>query len=168
MTLRLLRGRNRAKAVVLCLAVASGSSACSGVAAVAKTGVVPAVGAESQYANVIGQIGGKYVSVSAILSNPNADPHSFEASPSVAGEVSAARLVVQNGLGYDTFMSTIEAASPNPGRRSSTSRRRSGCPTAPRTASLYDPDTMPAVARAITADLSSIDPPMPVISGPTW
>ena len=27
MTLRLLRGRNRAKAVVLCLAVASGSSA---------------------------------------------------------------------------------------------------------------------------------------------
>ncbi len=159
MTLRLLRGRNRAKAVVLCLAVASGSSACSGVAAVAKTGVVPAVGAESQYANVIGQIGGKYVSVSAILSNPNADPHSFEASPSVAGEVSAARLVVQNGLGYDTFMSTIEAASPNPGRKVIDVQKTLGLPdSTPNPHLWYDPDTMPAVARAITADLSSIDP----------
>ena len=33
-----------------------------------------------------------------------------EASPSVAEVVGAARLVVQNGLGYDTYMDRIEAA----------------------------------------------------------
>ena len=55
----------------------------------AQTGVIRAVGAENEYANVISQIGGKYVSVTAIMSNPNTDPHTFEASPGVAQNVSA-------------------------------------------------------------------------------
>src|SRR5271154_2595468 len=49
-----------------------------------KPGVVNAVGAESQYANVLGQIGGSYVHVTSILDNPNTDPHTFEASTTVA------------------------------------------------------------------------------------
>ena len=44
------------------------------------------------------------------MSNPNTDPHTFEASPSVAQEVSAAQLSSQNGVGYDTFMNKIESA----------------------------------------------------------
>ena len=55
--------------------------------------------------------------VSSILDNPNTDPHTFEASPGVAEEVSGARLIVQNGVGYDSFMNDIEAASPSPGRK---------------------------------------------------
>src|ERR1700729_4522372 len=78
---------------------------------------IVAVGAENEYANVISQIGGRYVAVSAIESNPNIDPHTFEASPSVASTVSAARLVVQNGVGYDTFMNKIESASPSSSRK---------------------------------------------------
>src|SRR5579871_5864475 len=85
-------------------------------AVAASSGVIVAVGAENEYANVIGQIGGKYVKVTAIESNPNTDPHTFEASPSVAKEVSAAQVVVQNGVGYDTYMNNIEAASPNSAR----------------------------------------------------
>ena len=61
---------------------------------------------------MISQVGGQYVQVSAIMSNPNTDPHTFEASPAVAREISAAQLIVQNGVGYDTFMSTIESAAP--------------------------------------------------------
>src|SRR5579871_6713833 len=83
----------------------------------AKPGVVNAIGAENEYANVLSQIGGEYVKVSSILDNPNTDPHTFEASPSVAEEVSAAKLIVQNGVGYDGFMNKIEAASPNAGRK---------------------------------------------------
>ena len=71
------------------------------------------MGAENEYANVISQIGGRYVKVTAIESNPTTDPHTFEASPSVAKEVSAAQVVVQNGVGYDTYMNNIEAASPS-------------------------------------------------------
>ena len=72
------------------------------------TGVINAIGAENEYANVLGQIGGQYVRVSSILNNPNTDPHTYEASPSVAEEVSAAQLIVQNGVGYDGFMGSIE------------------------------------------------------------
>ena len=80
-------------------------------------GKIIAVGAESEYADVIAQVGGKYVQASAIMSNPNTDPHTFEASASTGRLVNAARLVVQNGLGYDTFMDTIEKAVPDSGRR---------------------------------------------------
>src|SRR5438046_907107 len=80
-------------------------------------GKIIAVGAENEYADVIAQVGGKYVQATAIMSNPNTDPHTFEASASTGRLVNAARLVVQNGLGYDTFMDTIEKAVPDSGRR---------------------------------------------------
>ena len=51
------------------------------------------------------------------MSNPNTDPHTFEASPAVAREISAARLIVQNGVGYDTWATTIENAAPDTGRK---------------------------------------------------
>src|ERR1700683_3487703 len=70
-----------------------------GSASTASDGRILAVGAENQYANVIEQIGGRYAQVSAIESNPNTDPHTFEASPSVAETVAAAELSVKNGGG---------------------------------------------------------------------
>src|SRR5271155_3862380 len=93
---------------LLFVLVAAGVAACGGGAqsATAGGGKIVAVGAENEYANVIEQIGGKYVKVSAIESNPNTDPHTFEASPSVAEVVSTAQIVVQNGIGYDTYMNS--------------------------------------------------------------
>jgi zinc/manganese transport system substrate-binding protein len=125
----------------------------------ARKGQIVAVGAENQYANVISQIGGRYVSVSAIESNPNTDPHTFEASPSVAQVVSAAKLVVQNGLGYDAYMNKIEAASPNSSRQVIDVQRLLGLPdSTPNPHLWYRPQTMPAVARALAQDLSKLEP----------
>jgi zinc/manganese transport system substrate-binding protein len=126
-------------------------------------GAIVAVGAENEYANVIEQVGGRYVKVSAIESNPNTDPHAFEASPSVAETVAAAGLVVQNGVGYDTFMERIESATGGVG---SNSRRKVidvqkllRLPDSTRNPHLwYKPQTMPAVAGAIAADLSALAP----------
>jgi zinc/manganese transport system substrate-binding protein len=81
-----------------CVLIAGCGSTATGVTA---RGAIFAVGAENQYANVIAQVGGRYVKVSAIESNPNTDPHSFEASPSVAETVAAARLIVQHVHGKD-------------------------------------------------------------------
>jgi zinc/manganese transport system substrate-binding protein len=147
-------------AVVLMIA-GMGLAACSsnGTAATSTSGVIRAVGAENEYANVLEQIGGKYVAVSSILNNPNTDPHTFEASTSVAQEVSQAELVVQNGVGYDTFMNQIEAASPKPGRKVIVVQHLLGLPDDTLNPHLwYDPKTMPAVATAMADDLSSLDP----------
>jgi zinc/manganese transport system substrate-binding protein len=123
------------------------------------TGRIVAVGAENEYADVISQIGGRYVTVTAIESNPNTDPHTFEASPSVAQVVGGARLVVQNGLGYDTFMDKIEAASPSPSRRVIDVQTLLGLPdSAPNPHLWYKPQTMPAVAKALAGDLTAIAP----------
>jgi zinc/manganese transport system substrate-binding protein len=121
------------------------------------------VGAENEYANVISQIGGRYVKVTAVESNPNIDPHTFEASPSVAQAVSAAGLVVQNGVGYDTYMERIESASGGVGSNSSRKvidvQKLLGLPdSTPNPHLWYKPQTMPAVAKAITADLSALQP----------
>lgn len=146
---------------LLALAVAGCGRGGAGAQAGGRAGAsrIPAVGAESQYADVISQIGGRYVSVSAIMRNPNTDPHSFEASPGVAQSVSAARLVVQNGAGYDAFMSRIEAASPSPSRRVIDVQRLLGLPDATRNPHLwYEPATMPKVAAALARDLSALAP----------
>jgi zinc/manganese transport system substrate-binding protein len=122
-------------------------------------GGILAVGAENQYSNVISQIGGRYVTVAAIMSNPNTDPHSFEASASVAQTVSTAKLVVQNGLGYDDFMAKIESASPSSSRRVIDVQRLLGLPdSTPNPHLWYKPQTMPAVARALVGDLSALAP----------
>jgi zinc/manganese transport system substrate-binding protein len=122
-------------------------------------GVLNAVGAENEYANVLGQIGGRYVHVSSILNNPNTDPHTFESSPSVAEEVSVAQLVVQNGVGYDTFMNKIESASPDSSRKVIVVQNVLGLPdSTPNPHLWYSPKTMLAVAAAMAADLSDLRP----------
>ncbi len=121
--------------------------------------VIIAVGAENEYANVLSQIGGKYVKVSSILNNPNTDPHTFEASASVAEVVSKAQLIVQNGVGYDGFMNTIEAASPNSKRKVIVAQDVLGLPTDTKNPHLwYSPKTMPAVSKVMAKDLEEIDP----------
>jgi len=137
------------------------ASACSSSPAGSPSdpGLIVAVGAENEYANVIAQVGGKYVQASAIMSNPNTDPHTFEASASVAREVSAAQLVVQNGVGYDTFMNTIENAAPSSSRKVIVAQDLLGLPTdTPNPHLWYKPSTMPAVANAIASDLAAIAP----------
>jgi len=147
--------------VLAALAVTAGVSAtaCSSTSAASSGAKVVAVGAENEYANVIGQIGGKYVQVSAIESNPNTDPHTFEASPSVANAVSRAQLVVQNGIGYDTYMNKIESAAPSATRKVIVAQNLLGLPdSTPNPHLWYSPRTMPAVARAVAADLSKMQP----------
>jgi zinc/manganese transport system substrate-binding protein len=154
----------KAAAAALALLVASLISGCAGAGQTASAnGKILAVGAENQYANVIEQIGGRYVKVSAVESNPNTDPHTFEASPSVAETVAAAGLVVQNGAGYDAFMEKIESASGGVGSNSSRKvidvQKLLGLPDATRNPHLwYKPQTMPAVARAVAADISALQP----------
>ena len=146
-------------AVLLASACSSSTPSASGQTAATSTATITAIGAENEYANVIAQIGGKYVTVTAIESNPNTDPHTYEASPAVAREISGARLIVQNGVGYDTWATTIENAAPDPGRKVINVQHLLGLPdSTPNPHLWYKPATMPAVASAIAADLAAIQP----------
>jgi len=145
---------------VLAALIATVAAAWSGgVSSAPSGGRIAVVGAESEYADVISQVGGKYVQASAIMSNPSTDPHTFEASIAVAREVGNARLVTQNGLGYDNFMDSIESATPSSDRTVINVQQLLKLPdSTPNPHLWYDPATMPKVADAVAAALSAIQP----------
>jgi zinc/manganese transport system substrate-binding protein len=91
-------------AVLLLPACAPGASTGSTLEVVASTNV---------YGDIASQIGGAHVSVTSILSDPNADPHLFEPGTRNALAVATARVAIQNGAGYDDFMAKLERAAPN-------------------------------------------------------
>jgi zinc/manganese transport system substrate-binding protein len=151
--------RNRVLVAALSVGVALLASACAATSGADPAGTISVVGAENQYANVLQQVGGKYVAATAIMSNPNTDPHTFEASASVARTLSQAQLVVQNGVGYDTWANTIESAAPNSARKVITVQNLLGLPDdTPNPHLWYKPGTMTAVANEIAADLAAIQP----------
>ena len=155
MRMRLLAAVIPAAAVALAL---SACTAAAGGGTADPKGVISAIGAENQYGDVIGQVGGAYVTVTSIMSNPNTDPHTFEASAQVAQEINGAQLVVQNGVGYDGFMNSLESTAGG-GHKIIDVQQLLGLPdSTPNPHLWYNPTTMPKVASAIAADLAQIDP----------
>jgi zinc/manganese transport system substrate-binding protein len=152
--------RPRMLAVVACALVAAFLAGCGASGAGGSSRAkINAVAAENEYANVLEQIGGSYVKVTAIESNPNTDPHAYEASASTARAVAGAKLLIENGVGYDTFMEKIESASPNSQRKVINVQKLLGLPeSTPNPHLWYKPSTMPLVAKAIVSDLSALEP----------
>ncbi|SDJ16664.1 zinc/manganese transport system substrate-binding protein [Frankineae bacterium MT45] len=80
-------------------------------------GAIRVVAAENFWGDITAQIGGGAVSVTSILSDPNVDPHEYESSAKNAAAVARARLVITNGVGYDSFMQKLMKASPSDSRQ---------------------------------------------------
>ncbi|SAK41428.1 periplasmic solute binding protein [Caballeronia pedi] len=141
--------------VLTCFALALGF--CN--VASAQTARVPVVAAENFYGDVIRQLGGDRVQVTSILSNPDEDPHLFEASPKTARALQHAALVVYNGADYDPWMDKLLAASKGNDKRTViVAAKLVGKKTGDNPHLWYDPATMPAVAKAVSAYLASADP----------
>jgi len=136
---------------LVCLLLAPSASA-------APPSRIVVVAAENFYADIVGQIAGDHVKLTSILSDPNVDPHEYETNARDAAAVANARLVIQNGLGYDTFIDRLIAASPNPSRRLIVAGSLTGHKPGDNPHIWYDPATMPKVAQAVVEFLTQIDP----------
>jgi zinc/manganese transport system substrate-binding protein len=119
---------------------------------------VSIVAAENFYGDVARQIAGDAARVTSVLSNPDQDPHLFEASPSVARSLSGAGIVVYNGLDYDPWMAKLLGASHAPGRKEIVVADLIGRKPGDNPHIWYDPATMAAYAEALTAALIAADP----------
>jgi zinc/manganese transport system substrate-binding protein len=127
-------------------------------AAAARAEPVAIVAAENFYGDVASQIGGEHVAVTSILTNPDQDPHSFEASASTARALSAARIVVENGAGYDAWVEKLLAGSPNPKRLVIDMAAVLHVEEGHNPHLWYDPATMPGFAQALQQRLIALDP----------
>ena len=124
----------------------------------AAAGPVAIVAAENFYGDVAQQIGGANVKVTSILSNPDQDPHLFEASPSTARAMAGARIVIFNGIGYDPWVETLLRAAGASGREAIDVARLVHRKTGDNPHIWYDPATMPALADRLAGDLGKLDP----------
>lgn len=118
---------------------------------------VNVVAAENVYGNVATQIGGSDVEVVSILSNPDQDPHLFEASPSTARALSRARIVVVNGAAYDPWMSRLLAAGKTSNRVVINVADLVGRKSGDNPHLWYDVETVKAFAKKFADELSTLD-----------
>jgi len=138
------------------LGVLGGAGGASGAAATPT--VVHVVAAENFWGNITSQLGGRDVRVTSLITNPNADPHLFETDAADAATLAEAGVVIENGAGYDTWMSSLLSAD-------------GGHPTIVNAASVlhvsgsdpnphlwYDIPRVPTVAAAIAAALTEAAP----------
>ena len=116
------------------------------------------VAAENFYGDLARQIGGDRVAVTSILSSPDEDPHLFETSPSTARAVADAKIVIYNGAGYDPWMEKLISASSAGDRSAIVAATLTGSKEGDNPHLWYDPATLPAVARALSAELAKRDP----------
>lgn len=68
------------------------------------TSPIQVVAGENFWGNIAEQIGGSHVHVTSIITDPNTDPHEYETDPNDAAAVAGAQFVIENGVGYDDFL----------------------------------------------------------------
>ncbi|MFJ5997266.1 metal ABC transporter solute-binding protein, Zn/Mn family [Streptomyces sp. NPDC092370] len=120
------------------------------------------VASTNVYGDIARRIGGDRVDVTSVISDPDQDPHSYEADPQNQLALSKAKVVVENGGGYDDFVDRMLKSGHNDSAEVINAVRVSGR-TAPKGGELnehvwYDVPTVAKVADRISAALAKTDP----------
>lgn len=136
--------------VVLTAACGLGSSGSGG-------GKVEVVAAENFWGSIATQVGGDKVHVVSIITNPDTDPHDYEAKPEDAKRTAVANYVIVNGAGYDPWASKLLAANPVTGRQTLDIGELVGVKEGGNPHFWYSPDYVTKVIDQITADLKKLD-----------
>ncbi|WP_225849289.1 metal ABC transporter solute-binding protein, Zn/Mn family [Streptomyces sp. HPF1205] len=137
---------------------ATSPAAGDGKASGGATKVIRVVAAENFWGSVASQLGGRHVQVTSVIDNPDADPHDYEPTASDARAVAAARYVIVNGAGYDTWADKLLAADPDGGRTELKVGDLVGVGPGGNPHRWYSPADVHAVIERVTADYKKIDP----------
>jgi zinc/manganese transport system substrate-binding protein len=132
---------------------ASGSTA----AASCPTGPVAVVVSVDQWGDIVSELGGACVNVKTVLASSSVDPHDYEPSPADAASFAGVKLVVVNGAGYDAWASKL-AATAAAGAPVVSAADVTKTPDGANPHLWYLPSAVTAVADAVTAELSKLDP----------
>ncbi|HTJ70209.1 MAG TPA: zinc ABC transporter substrate-binding protein [Actinospica sp.] len=144
------------------LVTAACSTTAPGTASSAATGgstKITVVAAENFWGSIAAQLGGSKVTESAIITNPDTDPHSYEATAADARTIASAQLFIQNGIGYDSSWAPgLVSANPNSARSVLTVGDVLGLKAGDNPHQWYSHASVYKVIDAITAEYQKIDP----------
>ena len=134
------------------------TAACGlGTSGTAASGKVEVVAAENFWGSIATQVGGDKVHVASIITNPDTDPHDYEAKPEDAKKIAVANYVIINGAGYDPWAPKLLEANPVTGRQILDIGDLVGVKEGGNAHFWYSPDFVYEVIDQITADLKKID-----------
>src|SRR2546428_4966418 len=115
------------------------------------------IAGQNFWGSIAAQLGGTHVSVTNIVTNPNADPHDYESSPQDARAFATADYVILNGAGYDDWGAKLLSANPNQGRKVFPVADLLDKKAGDNPHFWYNPDWVEKVADRITADYELLD-----------
>jgi zinc/manganese transport system substrate-binding protein len=122
-------------------------------------GRIVVVAAENFWGSIAAQLGGAKVIESAIIGNPDTDPHSYEPTAADARTIAGAQLFIQNGIGYDSSWAPgLVSANPNSARTVLTVGDVVGLKSGDNPHQWYSHTSVYQVIDAITAAYQKIDP----------
>ena len=122
------------------------------------SGVIQVVAGENFWGSLVSQLGGTRVSVTSIVSDPNADPHEYESNTANAVAIANAKFVIVNGAGYDTWALQLIAASNTPHQVVLNVQELIGQSVDANPHFWYSPTYVNETVAAMYNDLVSIDP----------
>jgi len=140
------------------VATACSSSSPSGAAAAAPRRTLTIVAAENFWGSIVSQLAGRAGTVTSIVTDPNADPHSYESSSDDARAVASADYMVVNGAGYDAWAGHLLSGSPSSKRKMLTVAGLLGKKEGDNPHFWYNPDYVTRVTDRMEADLKALDP----------
>jgi zinc/manganese transport system substrate-binding protein len=117
------------------------------------------VAAENVWGSIAAQLGGPYVQVTSLITNPATDPHAYEPNAIDARTLAGARLVIVNGIGYDPWAPKLLAANPVKGRVLLTVGDVVGVKPGGNPHRWYAPGDVAKVIAAIALAYERLDPP---------
>lgn len=86
----------------------AGLTACgSDSGSAADGGAIGVVASTNVWGDVAKSVGGDAVDVTSIISDPDQDPHSYEANATTSLAIKKAQVVIENGGGYDDFVEQL-------------------------------------------------------------
>ena len=145
---------------VACLGLGLLAAACgtTGHASLSPAGKVPVVAVEDFWGSIARQLGGDRVEVRSLISNPSTDPHDYEPTPADSRALARAKLVITNGIGYDSWVDKLLAANPTSGRRVVKVGDLVGLKAGDNPHQWYAPATVDTVIGAIADGYKQVDP----------
>lgn len=136
-------------------------TACSGSTVplpCAGTGKPIVVAAENFWGSIASQLAGDRACVVSVISNPDADPHAYEATPTDARLVASAGYFIENGAGYDPWAAKLLAANPVSSRTVLDVGGLVGRHPGDNPHLWYSPAYVDQFIDRVTADLQRLDP----------
>jgi zinc/manganese transport system substrate-binding protein len=79
------------------------------------SGPVAVVASTDVYGSLASAVGGDFANVTAIISDPDQDPHEYQADAQNQLALSKAKVIIENGAGYDDFVDAMLSTAKNPG-----------------------------------------------------